>query len=92
MTIWLPILVVVVPMLGTVTYSLAFAPWRMKRLAYWLMARSPRYRSYVSRLSMRRMAAANRKIAASMAGLVPAVKKMGEAFDEFAKVMTRVSA
>lgn len=75
MTVWLPVLVVVVPMVGTVGYSLAFAPWRMKRLAYWLMARSPRYRSYVNRLLMRRMREATQRFSAALAGLVPATKK-----------------
>ncbi len=75
-----------------VPYALLFKPWRVKRLAYWLMARSPRYRSYVWRLLMGRMVEANKKVAASTAGLVAPMQRLGAAFEEFNKAWSRVSA
>lgn len=75
MTVWLPIVLVVVPMLGSLAYSVLFAPWRVKRLAYFLMRHSRRYERYVWRLMVRQQIKAARKVTAAMVALVPATKR-----------------
>jgi len=60
-------------------YAVLFRPWRVKRLAYFLMARSTWYDRWVWRLLMRRMIRSTRQFTA----LVPAAKRASDAFARF---------
>lgn len=72
-----------------VPYALLFKPWLMKRLAYWLMARSPWYRSWVFRLMCRLMARSARRVTAAMGALVPATKRAAVEMQKFGEALRK---
>lgn len=72
-----------------VPYALLFRPWRMKRLAYWLMGRSRWYESWVTRLMLRRMSKAARRMAVAMGALVPAAKRATVEMQKFGEALRK---
>jgi hypothetical protein len=73
-------------------YAVLFRPWRVKRLAYFLMERSPWYKSWVWRLMLHLLIRSAQEITAAMSALIPATKQVAVAFEKFGEAWRKAGA